>query len=414
MSLLEMKLSLEEPGMRTIETKAKKSEVEPSKLEEAQRGGEKRPQGIDKLIKVEKGLFPFNEALPNFIFSSIKAFGWNKFFTGETKANIELYDLSNDANYPRHEIITKPTKRIAREVLNYQLAWHRIGNYANRKISIAFNLGAIIQGAILAWMEIPKGAKSFPSMMEKLYLKHIPSLAMLPQRKIPSRVYNQTTLNRVITFHQNKEEEYHLKTLGHEKEPKGMEDKEDLPLPLPMKRTIASTSMQLGKKLKVDATKQVAKENNSTHCKKVTSLPGDELLCRPSLFFPLINLPKTKTPPHLDLNEPLLVPKVVPQELIALPTKGAKESIPIVVLSERYTTRNDMATVNKPQEQETQVNVDDPLSKEKHTNPNVAGMTSSSMSQDKDLKESFVKSEGDNLYDLIGATICKPTFDYFE
>uniref|UniRef100_A0A9I9DJB7 Uncharacterized protein n=1 Tax=Cucumis melo TaxID=3656 RepID=A0A9I9DJB7_CUCME len=118
-------------------------------------------------------------------------------------------------------------------------------------------------------MEIPKGAKSFPSMMEKLYLKHIPSLAMLPQRKIPSRVYNQTTLNRVITFHQNKEEEYHLKTLGHEKEPKGMEDKEDLPLPLPMKRTIASTSMQLGKKLKVDATKQVAKENNSTHCKKV-------------------------------------------------------------------------------------------------------------------------------------------------
>lgn len=47
-----------------------------------------------------------------------------------------MYDLSNDANYPRHEIITKPTKRIAREVLNYQLAWHRIGNYANRKISI--------------------------------------------------------------------------------------------------------------------------------------------------------------------------------------------------------------------------------------------------------------------------------------
>lgn len=99
MSLLEMKLSLEEPGMRTIETKAKKSEVEPSKLEEAQRGGEKRPQGIDKLIKVEKGLFPFNEALPNFIFLSIKAFGWNKFFTGETKVILDVVNKFYDAKY---------------------------------------------------------------------------------------------------------------------------------------------------------------------------------------------------------------------------------------------------------------------------------------------------------------------------
>ncbi|TYK28611.1 hypothetical protein E5676_scaffold2030G00280 [Cucumis melo var. makuwa] len=44
----------------------------------------------------------------------------------------------------------------------------------------------------------------------------------------------------------------------------------------------------------------------------------------------------------------------------------------------------------------------------------VASETSSSPSKERDLKESFRESEGKDIYDFIGSTVAKRTFDYFE
>lgn len=64
-------------------------------------------------------------------------------------------------------------------------------------------MDAIIQGLVLTLMEVLKGAKLFPSMMEKLCLKYIPTFAWFPEKK--SQVEYETRLcNKVITFHQNK------------------------------------------------------------------------------------------------------------------------------------------------------------------------------------------------------------------
>lgn len=47
---------------------------------------------------------------------------------------------------------------------------------------------------------------------------------MLLQRKVSSGICNQTTIIRVIMFHEHKEEEHRLKILGKEKEPEVMEE----------------------------------------------------------------------------------------------------------------------------------------------------------------------------------------------
>lgn len=78
-------------------------------------------------------------------------------------------------------------------------------------------------------------------------------------------------LNRVITFHQNKEEERRLKTLRKEKifETEN-EDFDAPPLP-PLKRKNAASHSSSAKKLKVDAVKETTMEDNPPYCRKLVS-----------------------------------------------------------------------------------------------------------------------------------------------
>ncbi|KAA0062900.1 gag/pol protein [Cucumis melo var. makuwa] len=144
----------------------------------------------------------------------------------------ELYNSPNDAEYLGQEIVTKSTKGLAKEALKvvawpgimsevkpmklrYQLYPHLTTKanvwmfFTKNKIfptcydstismdytvilycimiKKAINLDEIIKAAILTWMEIPKEAMPFPSLMEKLCLKFLPSLVRYPEKNIPSR-----------------------------------------------------------------------------------------------------------------------------------------------------------------------------------------------------------------------------------
>ena len=69
---------------------------------------------------------------------------------------------------------------------------------------------------------------------------------------------SQAAVNGVITFHQNKEEEGRLKTLGKDKaDEEEEEEKNSPPLP-PLKRKVASIQTSLTKKIKVDTAKDKA------------------------------------------------------------------------------------------------------------------------------------------------------------
>uniref|UniRef100_A0A9I9DIT8 Uncharacterized protein n=1 Tax=Cucumis melo TaxID=3656 RepID=A0A9I9DIT8_CUCME len=56
-----------------------------------------------------------------------------------------------------------------------------------------------------------KGAKSFPTMVEKLCLKYLSTFARYPQTDMVEGKCNLVGLNRTRTLHQNKEEEHHQK-----------------------------------------------------------------------------------------------------------------------------------------------------------------------------------------------------------
>lgn len=102
-------------------------------------------------MKIEKGLFPFKDALPYFLHRPIKAFEWRKLFEGDTKVRLyvvdmfyrtkfhptdlyamvdgerisfraevinELYGFPNEAElYIGCKLINHPTKGIVKEVL---------------------------------------------------------------------------------------------------------------------------------------------------------------------------------------------------------------------------------------------------------------------------------------------------------
>lgn len=78
-------------------------------------------------------------------------------------------------------------------------------------------------------------------------------------------------LNRLITFHQNKEEEFFLKTLGKDKADEEEEEERHSPPPLPLKRKVTSTLTTLTKKLKGDVAKDKTIKENPPHSKKVVS-----------------------------------------------------------------------------------------------------------------------------------------------
>ncbi|KAA0056727.1 hypothetical protein E5676_scaffold1312G00140 [Cucumis melo var. makuwa] len=63
--------------------KKSKSKVGTSKPNDVQKGSKKSAEDLDKLIKIEKRLLPFNDHLPNFLYGPIKALKWKKDYTGE-------------------------------------------------------------------------------------------------------------------------------------------------------------------------------------------------------------------------------------------------------------------------------------------------------------------------------------------
>ncbi|KAA0054434.1 hypothetical protein E6C27_scaffold24G001880 [Cucumis melo var. makuwa] len=93
-------------------------------------------------------------------------------------------------------------------------------------------------------------------------------VAVLCEKEDPPYAACEATLNRVITFHQNKEEEHHLKTLGKDKADEG-EDGNKSRTPPPLKRNAKSTLTPPVKKLKVDATVEKASASKPPHSKKV-------------------------------------------------------------------------------------------------------------------------------------------------
>lgn len=48
---------------------------------------------------MEKGLFPFNEMLLDFLSAPIKAFGWRKFFSRTTKIRMDVVHKFYDVKY---------------------------------------------------------------------------------------------------------------------------------------------------------------------------------------------------------------------------------------------------------------------------------------------------------------------------
>uniref|UniRef100_A0A9I9D1F4 Uncharacterized protein n=1 Tax=Cucumis melo TaxID=3656 RepID=A0A9I9D1F4_CUCME len=130
-------------------------------------------------------------------------------------------------------------------------------------------------------MEVPKGAKAFPSTMEKI--------------KISSKACNQVAINKVITFHQHKEEDCRLKTLGKDKVVKAIEEKGNSPLPPPLKKKTTSSHTPPAKKFKVDVAKEKAIEDNSPRQRK--------------LILKKIPLEKTISPSHQFVNHTPLSPR---------------------------------------------------------------------------------------------------------
>lgn len=65
--------------------------------------------------------------------------------------------------------------------------------------------------ALLGWMGHFEGAKPFPTTMEKLCFKYLPTLARYPKIEMGGRV-NLAGLNRLRTLHLNKEEELRQNT----------------------------------------------------------------------------------------------------------------------------------------------------------------------------------------------------------
>ncbi|TYK05842.1 gag/pol protein [Cucumis melo var. makuwa] len=131
---------------------------------------------------------------PSDLFITIKD---EKFYFNVEVIN-ELYNSPNDAEYLGQEIVTKSTKGLAKEALKV-VAWpgimsevkpmklrYQLYPHLTTKAN-AINLDEIIKAAILTWMEIPKEVMPFPSLMEKLCLKFLPSLVRYPQKNIPSR-----------------------------------------------------------------------------------------------------------------------------------------------------------------------------------------------------------------------------------
>ncbi|KAA0034845.1 hypothetical protein E6C27_scaffold515G00040 [Cucumis melo var. makuwa] len=86
-----------------------------------------------------------------------------------------------------------------------------------------------------------KGSRALPLNNGEAMYSYILLIERYLQQDIPGGVCTQTRLSRVITLHQNKEEEHYLKIVGQVKDPKGMEN-EDIPPLTPTKRKAASTS----------------------------------------------------------------------------------------------------------------------------------------------------------------------------
>ncbi|KAA0056725.1 hypothetical protein E5676_scaffold1312G00120 [Cucumis melo var. makuwa] len=88
MSPLETRLRPKELGHVNSQRPTKsKSKVGTSKPNDVQKGSKMSTQDLDKLIKIEKRLLPFNDHLLDFLYGPIKALKWENVFRGEVSTN---------------------------------------------------------------------------------------------------------------------------------------------------------------------------------------------------------------------------------------------------------------------------------------------------------------------------------------
>uniref|UniRef100_A0A9I9DGD2 Uncharacterized protein n=1 Tax=Cucumis melo TaxID=3656 RepID=A0A9I9DGD2_CUCME len=79
--------------------KKSKSKVGTSKPNDVQKGSKKSAEDLDKLIKIEKRLLPFNDHLPNFLYGPIKALKWKKDYTGEIEVSLDIVNILYATKY---------------------------------------------------------------------------------------------------------------------------------------------------------------------------------------------------------------------------------------------------------------------------------------------------------------------------
>ncbi|KAA0066935.1 hypothetical protein E6C27_scaffold550G00650 [Cucumis melo var. makuwa] len=100
MSHLESRLRPEEQGLvDTTRPKKDKNKVRTSRSEDVQTSEPLNDQKLDKLLKIEKGLFLFSGHLLDFLYEPIKAFKWEKFFRGDAKVRLDVVNMFYTVKY---------------------------------------------------------------------------------------------------------------------------------------------------------------------------------------------------------------------------------------------------------------------------------------------------------------------------
>ncbi|TYK25768.1 stress response protein NST1-like [Cucumis melo var. makuwa] len=155
----------EEKGLTNIEFPKKsksKRKAGTSRPKDIQRGNKMSAQKLDKLIKIEKGLLPFNDPLLNFLYGLIKTMKLEKFFIEETKVKLDIVDMFYVAKFHLNE--------------SYMIVEGEKVSFTVEEINELYDLPNDRDTGMV-------GGKS-----------------------------NLADLNRIRTLYQNKEEERHLKT----------------------------------------------------------------------------------------------------------------------------------------------------------------------------------------------------------
>ncbi|KAA0054399.1 hypothetical protein E5676_scaffold2750G00200 [Cucumis melo var. makuwa] len=157
---------------------------------------------------------------------------WEKFLHEETKIRLDVFNTFFATNY---HLIDSYAMVKGEKVPFY-------AEEINTLYGLSNNLNEY--HALRGWMKHYKDVLPFPSTVEKLCLKYLPTLAKYPQIKMSGRV-NLAGLSRISSLHQNKEEERCQKT-QKQRRPESESDKVE-----------KSPPHQSTSRIEVDATKEI-------------------------------------------------------------------------------------------------------------------------------------------------------------